>query len=41
LAYLEETILQENPNTIAGLMIETVCGSSGVLINPSEVMHGI
>ncbi len=41
LAYLEETIINENPNTIAAIMIETITGSAGVLINPPEVLHGI
>jgi taurine--2-oxoglutarate transaminase len=41
LAYLEEVILMENPNTIASIMIETVVGSGGVLINPPEVVQGI
>lgn len=38
LAYIEEVILNENPATIAAIMIETICGSAGVLINPPEVI---
>lgn len=41
LAYLEETIINENPGTIAAVMIETVTGSAGVLVNPPEVVQGI
>jgi len=41
LTYLEETITNENPNTIAAIMIETITGSGGVLINPQECMEGI
>lgn len=41
LAYLEETILYENPATVAAIMIETVTGSAGALINPPKVMQGI
>lgn len=38
LAYLEEVIMNENPATIAAIMIETVTGSAGVLVNPPEVL---
>lgn len=41
LAYLEEVIFMEGPDTIAAIMIETITGSAGVLINPPEVLHGI
>lgn len=41
LAYLEETIINENPATIAAIMVETVTGSAGVLVNPPEVVQGI
>jgi taurine--2-oxoglutarate transaminase len=34
LAYVEETIINENPGTIAAIMVETVTGSAGVLFNP-------
>jgi taurine--2-oxoglutarate transaminase len=34
LAYVEETIIMENPATVAAMMIETVTGSAGVLVNP-------
>jgi adenosylmethionine-8-amino-7-oxononanoate aminotransferase len=35
---VEETIINENPGTIAAIMIETVTGSAGVLVNPPEVI---
>ncbi len=38
LAYVEETIINENAGTIAAIMIETVTGSAGVLVNPPEVI---
>lgn len=41
LAYVEETIINENPATVAAIMIETVTGSAGVLVNPPEVVQGI
>jgi taurine--2-oxoglutarate transaminase len=31
----------ENPNSVAAMLIETVCGSGGVLVNPPEVLQGI
>lgn len=33
--------MMENPNSIAAIMIETICGSAGVLVNPPEVLQGI
>jgi len=41
LAYVEETLINENPSTVAAIMIETVTGSAGVLVNPPEVVQGI
>lgn len=38
---MEEVIINENPGTIAGILVETVCGSGGVLVNPPEVLQGI
>ena len=38
LAYVEEVILNENPATIAAIMIETVTGSAGTLINPPDAI---
>jgi adenosylmethionine-8-amino-7-oxononanoate aminotransferase len=35
---LEEVILNENANSVAAIMIETVTGSAGVLVNPPEVI---
>lgn len=37
---MEDLIIAENPKNIAALMIETVTGSGGTLVNPVEVMHG-
>jgi len=34
-------ILNENPNTIAAILVETISGSSGALVNPPEVLQGI
>jgi taurine---2-oxoglutarate transaminase len=31
----------ENPDTIAAIMVESICGSGGVLVNPPEVIYGI
>ena len=41
LAYLEEVVINETPNTIAAIMVESVVGSAGVLINPLSLMQGI
>ena len=41
LAYVEETLINENPATVAAIMIETVTGSAGVLVNPPQVIQGI
>jgi len=41
LAYLEEVILNENPATIAAILVETITGSAGVLVNPPKVFQGI
>jgi 4-aminobutyrate aminotransferase-like enzyme len=30
--------MMENPGTIAAILVETVCGSGGVLVNPPEVL---
>jgi len=40
LAALEETILAEGPHTIAGLLIESIVGSGGVLIHPRGYVQG-
>lgn len=40
-AYLEEVILSEGPTTVAAIMIESITGSAGVLVNPPEVIQGI
>lgn len=41
MAYLEEIIINENPSTVAAIMIESITGSAGVLVNPPEVIQGI
>ena len=41
LAALEEQILLEGPQTIAGLLIESVTGSAGVFAAPAEYMRGV
>lgn len=38
---MEEIIISEGPGTVAAIMIETITGSAGVLINPPEVLQGI
>jgi taurine--2-oxoglutarate transaminase len=41
LAYLEETIELEGPNTVAGLIIEPVVGTNGILIPPDGYLQGV
>jgi taurine--2-oxoglutarate transaminase len=41
LAYLEEVILMENPESIAAILTETFVGSGGALVNPPEILQGI
>jgi taurine--2-oxoglutarate transaminase len=41
LAYLEETIELEGPGTIAGLILEPVAGTNGVLIPPAAYLPGV
>lgn len=41
LAYLEEVVINENPSTVAAIMIESITGSAGALVNPPEVIQGI
>ncbi len=41
MAYLEEVIFMEGPDTVAAILIETITGSGGVLVNPPEVLHGV
>ncbi|KAL4431534.1 hypothetical protein ABPG74_017239 [Tetrahymena malaccensis] len=41
LAYLEEVIINENPSTVAAIMIESITGSAGALVNPPEVIQGV
>jgi taurine--2-oxoglutarate transaminase len=41
LAYLEETIQVEGPNTIAGFILEPVVGTNGILVPPGGFLQGI
>lgn len=41
LAFLEEQILAEGPNTIAAVMFESVIGSGGVHVPPKGYMEGV
>jgi taurine--2-oxoglutarate transaminase len=34
-------ILNENPGTIAAILVETICGSGGALYNPPEYLQGL
>jgi taurine--2-oxoglutarate transaminase len=41
LAHLEQVILLEGPTTIAGLVLESVVGSSGVIVPPRGYLRGV
>ena len=41
LAYLEEIIQYEGPNTIAAFILETVTGTNGILIPPDGYLQGV
>ena len=41
LNHLEEIIRFEDPNTIAGILIETVTGTNGVLVPPPGYLEGV
>lgn len=41
LAHLEQVILLEGPSTIAGLVLESVTGSSGVIVPPAGYLRGV
>jgi taurine--2-oxoglutarate transaminase len=41
LAYLEETIELEGPDTIAAFFLETVTGTNGILIPPDGYLQGV
>lgn len=41
LAHLEQVILLEGPFTIAGLVLESVIGSSGVIVPPAGYLRGV
>ena len=41
LAYLEEMIQLEGPNTIAGFILEPVVGTNGILVPPDGYLQGV
>ena len=41
LAYLEEVITLEGPQSIAGFVLETVTGTNGILVPPDGYMQGV
>jgi len=41
LAYLEETIQLEGPETIAGFLLEPIVGTNGILIPPDGFLEGV
>jgi len=41
LDHLEQVILLEGPSTIAGLVLESVTGSSGVIVPPAGYLRGV
>ena len=41
LAQLEEIIMLEGPQTIAGFIIETVTGTNGILVPPDGYLEGV
>lgn len=41
LAHLEQVILLEGPSTIAGLVLESVIGSAGVIVPPAGYLRGV
>jgi taurine--2-oxoglutarate transaminase len=41
LNHLEEIILYEGPNTIAGILIEPVTGANGIIIPPKGYLQGV
>ena len=41
LAYLEEVIVLEGPQSIAGFVLETVTGTNGVLVPPDGYLQGV
>jgi taurine--2-oxoglutarate transaminase len=41
LAHLEQVILLEGPSTIAGLVLESMIGSSGVIVPPAGYLRGV
>lgn len=41
LEQLEETLMYENPNTVAAIFLETVTGTNGIIIPPDGYLKGV
>ena len=41
LAQLEETLMYENPASVAAIMVETVTGSNGLIVPPAGYLPGL
>jgi taurine--2-oxoglutarate transaminase len=41
LAHLEEIVMYEGPSTIAGIILETVVGTNGILVPPDGYLQGV
>lgn len=41
LAHVEEVLMYEGPQTVAGLILETVVGTNGILVPPDGYLQGI
>ena len=41
LAQLEETLMYENPNSVAAIFIETVTGTNGLIVPPDGYLPGL
>jgi taurine--2-oxoglutarate transaminase len=41
LAHLEEIVMYEGPQTIAGIILETIVGTNGILVPPDGYLQGV
>lgn len=41
LAHIEEVLMYEGPQTVAGLILETVVGTNGILVPPDGYLQGV
>lgn len=41
LAHIEEVLMYEGPRTVAGLILETVVGTNGILVPPDGYLQGV